>query len=66
MKEKFVGISRVGEKGQIVIPKDAREMFDIRPGDSLIILADKAKGIAILKAEALEGMTDSLLGGDGE
>jgi len=37
----------VGEKGQIVIPKQAREMFDINPGDTLIVLADKKRGIAI-------------------
>ena len=38
MKEKFVGIAKVGEKGQIVIPKEARDMFDINPGDSIIVL----------------------------
>lgn len=37
----------VGTKGQIVIPKEAREMFDIRPGDTLILLGDKNRGIAI-------------------
>ena len=37
----------VGEKGQIVIPKQAREMFDIQPGDSLVLLADEHMGIAI-------------------
>lgn len=37
----------VGEKGQIVIPKQAREMFDIKPGDTLIVLADKKRGLAI-------------------
>ena len=63
MKDKFVGISRVGEKGQIVIPKDAREMFEIKPGDSVIVLADKNRGIAIIKADTLEDMTDSILGG---
>jgi AbrB family looped-hinge helix DNA binding protein len=37
----------VGEKGQIVIPKQAREIFDIRPGDALMLLADEKQGIAI-------------------
>ena len=49
MKSKFVGVSKVGEKGQIVIPKEAREMFNINPGDSLVILCDKKKGMAIVK-----------------
>ena len=53
MKEKFVGIAKVGEKGQIVIPKEARDMFDINPGDSIIVLCDKAKGIALLKADEI-------------
>ena len=38
---------KVGEKGQFVIPKEARDMFDINPGDTLIVLADKKQGIAI-------------------
>ena len=66
MKDKFVGISRVGEKGQIVIPKDARDMFEIKPGDSVIVLADKNRGIAIIKADTLEDMTDSILGGQND
>jgi AbrB family looped-hinge helix DNA binding protein len=37
----------VGEKGQIVIPKKAREVFDIKPGDTLMLLADEKQGIAI-------------------
>ena len=40
-KNKFVGICKVGEKGQIVIPKEIRTMFDINPGDSVIVLCDK-------------------------
>lgn len=60
MKEKFVGIAKVGEKGQIVIPKEARDMFDINPGDSIIVLCDKAKGIALLKADAIEDMADKV------
>ncbi len=63
MKDKFVGISKVGEKGQIVIPKDARDMFGIKPGDSVIVLADKERGIALLRSDVFEDMTDSILGG---
>jgi AbrB family looped-hinge helix DNA binding protein len=59
-RDKFVGISKVGEKGQIVIPKEARDMFDIKPGDSIIVLCDKEKGIALLKADAIEDLTDKV------
>ena len=52
-KNKYVGICKVGEKGQIVIPKEIRTMFDINPGDSVIVLCDKAKGIALLKADVI-------------
>lgn len=55
-RDKFVGISKVGEKGQIVIPKEAR----IKPGDSIIVLCDKEKGIALLKADAIEDLTDKV------
>lgn len=61
MKEKFVGIAKVGEKGQIVIPKEAREMFDIKPGDSLVILCDKKKGMAILKSDVIESNIDDII-----
>ena len=40
------GTVKVGERGQIVIPKEAREMFGIEPGDMLVLLADKKRGIA--------------------
>ena len=59
-KDKFVGISKVGEKGQIVIPKEARDMFDIKSGDSIIVLCDKEKGIALLKADTIEDLTDKV------
>ena len=59
-RDKFIGISKVGEKGQIVIPKEARDMFDIKPGDSIIVLCDKEKGIALLKADAIEDLTDKV------
>ena len=59
-KEKFVGISKVGEKGQIVIPKEARDMFGIKPGDSIIVLCDKNRGMALLKADTIEDLTDKI------
>ncbi len=57
-KDKFIGISKVGEKGQIVIPKEARDMFDIKPGDSVVVLCDKSKGMALLKANSIENLID--------
>lgn len=44
---KYAWTVTVGEKGQIVIPKQARELFGIRPGDNLVILGDEEKGLAI-------------------
>ena len=46
-KDKLAVSAKVGEKGQIVIPKEMREMFDIKPGDTIILLADEKRGIAI-------------------
>ena len=60
-KNKYFGICKVGEKGQIVIPKEIRNMFDIKSGDSVILLCDKTKGIALLKADAIEDLTDKVL-----
>ena len=46
-KGKYAWTATVGEKGQIVIPKQAREIFNIKPGDTLVILGDEKRGIAI-------------------
>ena len=62
-KDKYVGVCKVGEKGQIVIPKEARDMFNIKSGDSIIVLCDKQKGIALVKSDVIETMSDDILGG---
>lgn len=46
-KGKYAWTATVGEKGQIVIPKQARDVFNIKPGDTLLILGDEERGIAI-------------------
>ena len=46
-KGKYAWTATVGEKGQIVIPKQAREIFGIKPGDTLLLLGDEERGIAI-------------------
>lgn len=48
-KGKYAWTAKVGEKGQIVIPKEAREVFRIKPGDTLLLLGDEKQGIAIVK-----------------
>ena len=52
-KGKFISIVKVGEKGQIVIPKGARELFGIQPGDQLLLMADKKRGIALLDENSI-------------
>ena len=47
---------RLGPKGQIVIPKDAREMFGLETGDQLVLLADRKKGIALQTTDKLNPM----------
>ena len=47
------GMVKVGEKGQIVIPAKARKIFQIKPGDNLVVLGDEGQGIAMIKEEHL-------------
>jgi len=46
-KGKHAWTVKIGEKGQFVIPKEARELFDMKPGDTLILLGDEKRGLAI-------------------
>ena len=64
-KDKYLfGICKVGEKGQIVIPKDARKVFDIKAGDSLVLLGDLKKGMALVKADVFTAVADEIIDGD--
>lgn len=62
-KGKYVfGTAKVGEKGQIVIPKEAREVFNIKPGDNLLILGDETSGIVITKTDIINDVAIKILG----
>lgn len=56
------GVVKVGDKGQIVIPRDARKVYDIKPGDTLMMLGDE-KGIALLKTDVFQGIIDQAMEG---
>ena len=56
------GVVKVGDKGQIVIPKDARKIYDIKPGDTLMVLGDQ-KGMAFLKTDIFQNIIDQAMEG---
>jgi len=57
---KHAWTAKVGEKGQIVIPKEAREIFGIKPGDTLLLLGDEAQGIAIVNNDAYKHFAEAI------
>ena len=56
------GTAKVGDRGQIVIPKDAREFYGIKPGDTLLILGDEENGMIVTKPEILSALAAKILG----
>jgi len=60
---KYAWTATVGKRGQIVIPKEAREIFDIKPGDTLILLADEQLGIAIPPKNTFDSLFQQIFGG---
>ncbi len=61
-KRHIFGTAKVGEKGQIVIPKDARQIFGVKPGDTLLILGDEETGIIVTKPDVLRDAADDIFG----
>ncbi len=64
VKGKYAWTVKVGEKGQIVIPKEAREIFDINPGDTLIVLGDIDQGLAIPPKVMFTKIAETIFGGN--
>jgi len=61
-KGRYAWSVTVGTKGQIVIPKQAREVFGIEPGDTLLILGDEDRGIAIPPKSSMSGLAKMIFG----
>lgn len=60
-QEKVIfGVVKIGDKGQIVIPKEARDVFGLKPGDSLLVLGDKSKGIALVKTKVFDDVVEEV------
>lgn len=57
-EDRFIVSVKVGPKGQITIPKEAREMFNIKEGETLMVMGDKDRGIALLKADSFYSLME--------
>jgi AbrB family looped-hinge helix DNA binding protein len=62
----FIATVKLGPKGQIVIPKEVREMFDIGPGDSLVLMAHPKRGIALQRQNIMMKIAQTIIGGNGK
>lgn len=59
--QRVFGTAKVGDRGQIVIPKEARELFGIKPGDTLLILGDTEMGLIVSRPEVLNNLANQIL-----
>jgi len=57
---RVIGTAKVGDRGQIVIPKEARELFGIRPGDTLLILGEEDTGLIVSRPEVLSDLANQI------
>ena len=58
---KFMATVKVGPKGQIVIPKEVRDMFGVEPGDTMVLLADVKRGIALQKSSVMGDIMEKIM-----
>ena len=59
-QQRVIGTAKVGDRGQIVIPKEARELFKIRPGDTLLILGEEETGLIVSRPEVLSDIANRM------
>jgi AbrB family looped-hinge helix DNA binding protein len=59
-QQQVFGTAKVGDRGQIVIPKEAREFFGIKPGDTLLILGKSETGLIVTKPETLNDLASQI------
>lgn len=59
--KRVFGTARVGDRGQIVIPKEARELFNIQPGDTLLIVGEPDTGLVVSRPEVLNNLANEIL-----
>ena len=59
--QRVFGTAKVGDRGQIVNPKEARELFGIKPGDTLLILGEAETGLIVTRPEVLNDLADEIL-----
>ena len=59
--QRVFGTAKVGDRGQIVIPKEARDLFNIQPGDTLLILGESETGLIVAKPDVLSNLAAQLL-----
>ena len=60
--QRVFGTAKVGDRGQIVIPKEARELFGIKPGDTLLIVGEAETGLIVSRPEVLNNLATEILG----
>ena len=62
--KRVFGTAKVGDRGQIVIPKEARELFNIQPGDTLLIIGEENKGLIVSRPDLLRDLADEIFESD--